>query len=108
MEMIITLIEQATNSTSTTVSVNNEIIIVNDVEYDLSAIPNGSQVEAEFPAIGTIKNIDNEIYISILYQYVESEAELIQSKNADDYVFDISEGEVLSPIKLKTGSEINV
>jgi hypothetical protein len=106
--MIITLIPQATPSTSTTVRVSNEIIIVNDVEYDLSAITNGLQVESEHPAVGTISNIDNEIYISILYQYVESEAEPIQSTNADDYIFNISEGEIPSPIKLKAGSEINV
>ena len=96
--MKITLSPFESNKT-TKVSVSGEVIIVNGVDFDLSSIPDGGQVEAIFPAVATIKRVNGVIEITILYQYDKPLAEPMQSTNEADYIVDCVSGEVPSPIK---------
>ena len=87
-------------STETTlISVNGEKLTVDSVEHDLSAIPEGGQVEGELPALGLIKRVNGVIEIAIEYHYDGDLAEPMQSTNEADYIVDCASGEVPSPIK---------
>jgi hypothetical protein len=81
------------------VSVNGEIVTVDGVNFDLSVIPDGGQVEGESPALGLIKRVGGVIELAVLYHYDNELAEPIQSIVEADYIVDILSGEVPSPIK---------
>ena len=66
--MKINLSPQA-SGTRTEISVSGEKLTYDGTEYDFSLIPDGGEVEAEFPAIGTIRRVNGEIEITLLYQY---------------------------------------
>lgn len=73
--------------TKTTIEVQSETLICNGVSYDFSVIPDGAEVEAREPAIGTIKRVNGEIEITLQYCYnamdcVEEE----RFPNADGYI----------------------
>jgi hypothetical protein len=87
----------ASNKT-TTISVSGEKIIVDDVEFDLSPIPDGGQVEAVEPAIGVIKRVDGVIEMTVLYHYDSNLAELNQPIEIADNIVDIVSGDVASPV----------
>ncbi len=53
----------------TTIEVQGDTLIYNGVSYDMSTIPNGAEVEAEEPAIGTIKRVNGVIEITLQYFY---------------------------------------
>lgn len=53
----------------TTIEVQGDTLIYNDVSYDFSVIPNGAEVEAEAPAIGVIRRVDGVIEITLQYFY---------------------------------------
>ncbi len=78
--------------------IEGESIVFNGFEYDLSVIPEGGEVEAEFPAAGIIKRVEGVINISLVYQYHSGKAELNQSTDINDFTFDIEEGHVPCPI----------
>ncbi len=103
--MLITLNEIASNKT-TRVSVNGEVLTVDGVEFDLSIIPDGGQVEAELPAIGLIKRVNGVIEITIEYHYDATLAEPMQSTIKEDYIIDCTNGEIPSPIQWIQNSEI--
>lgn len=97
--MIITLLAQKRNEENDIPpTVNGEIITYRGTNYDLSAIPDGGEVKAEEPAFGTIKRINGKIHISLWYFY-DSTGELEQSRNIEDYTFDITNGQCPDPIK---------
>jgi hypothetical protein len=100
MEMIITLSPQASN-TNTNILVAGQVLTYNGTEYDLSIIPLNGESEGEDPAIGDIKNVDGVIHVTLIYPYDASLADPIQSTNLDDYIVDVTSGEVTSPIKIK-------
>lgn len=58
----------ASNS-KTMIEVNGDTLIYDGVSYDMSVIPDGAEVKAEAPAIGTIKRVDREIEITLQYFY---------------------------------------
>lgn len=87
------------SSKTTLISVNGEKLTVDSVEHDLSAIPEGGQVEGELPALGLIKRVNGVIEITIEYHYDGELAEPMQSTNEADYIVDCVSGEVPSPIK---------
>ena len=95
--MKITLCPVAANKT-TLVAVNGDVITVGGIDYDLSTIPDNSQVEAELPAIGVVKRVDGVIEITVKYHYDEVLAEPMQSTDINDYIVDVTSGEVPSPI----------
>lgn len=85
----------ASNKT-TSVSVNGLVVTVDDVDYDLSVIPVGGQAEAEqeSPFIGTVTREK----VTVKYEYDSGAAIPNQSTDWADYTFDITSGEVPSPI----------
>ena len=96
--MKIILSPVASNKT-TTVSLSGLVLTIDDVEYDLSVIPEGGQAEAseDSPFIGTVTRDS----VTIRYEYDSMKAEPYQSTNWDDYTFEVVEGEVPCPIKWK-------
>jgi hypothetical protein len=100
MEMIITLGPQAAG-TNTIISVAGQTLTYNGTAYDLSSIPLNGEAEGEYPAIGTIKNIQGVIHITLLYPYNSAVAEAIQSTDINDYILNVEAGSVPSPIALK-------
>ena len=102
--MIITLSPQA-SSVDTIISVFDQVLTYNGTEYDLSSIPLNGEAGGEAPAIGSIKNIEGVIHLTLLYPYDTSLAEPNQSSNLEDYIVDVTSGEVASPIKLKPVEE---
>ena len=54
----------------TTASVKNSILKYNNEEIDLSSIPNGATASNEYLTID--KDLDGNIEITMLWQYVES------------------------------------
>jgi hypothetical protein len=87
-------------STKTTlISVSGETLTVDGFDFDLSAIPDGGQVEASLPAMNLIKRVDGVIEITIEYHYNGELAEEMQSMDKADYIFNVTNGEVPSPIK---------
>jgi hypothetical protein len=95
--MIVTLSPIASNK-DTTVTIREDKIIVDQKTYDLSSILEGTQVEAQAPATGLIKNIDGTIHITIAYHYNMFTSEPHQSPDINDYIFDVSDGKVTCPI----------
>lgn len=57
------------SNAKTTIEVDGDILIYNSKSYDMSVIPDGAEVKAEAPAIGTIKRVDREIEITLQYFY---------------------------------------
>ena len=102
--MIITLSPQASNA-NTTISVAGQVLTYNGTEYDLSSIPLNGEAEGEAPAIGSLRNVGGVIHVTLLYPYDASLAESNQSSNLEDYIVDVTSGEVASPIKLKPVEE---
>jgi len=98
--MIIELSPCASNRETTTVKVNGLVVTVDDVAYDLSVIPEGGSAEWEveegkFPIF--LEDVTRE-KVKILYFYDADKAILNQSHNKEDYIFEVTEGEVPSPI----------
>ena len=96
--MIIKLSPLASDHT-TLVSVNDLVITVDGVDYDLSVIPEGGQAEADenSPFIGTVTRDK----VTVKYYYDMFKAKENQSKDWADYTFDIESGDVPCPIKWK-------
>lgn len=104
----ITLSPQSTmnlGKRNTSIVVQGKTIIYDGVEYDFGSLPNNSEVQAEEPAIGTIKNVEGVIHVTLHYKYDCAEAELVQSSNIDDYTFEVSSGEVPCPIRWRQAPE---
>lgn len=95
--MKITLSPVAHNRTSI-ISVAGNTVTVDGQVYDLSALPDNSQCDAEFPATGLIKKVNGVLEVTIIYFYDSALAEPSQPESLDAYKFDISEGTVPSPI----------
>lgn len=76
-------------------------IIYDGKEYDFSLMPDNSQVEAEFPAQGIIKKINGVVHITLHYKYNSGLAEFNQSTDINDYIFNVTSGEVPCPIVWK-------
>lgn len=86
----------ASNKT-TSVSVNGLAVTVDGTDYDLSAIPEGGQAEADenSPFIGTVTRES----VTIRYEYSSLLAEPDQSTDWADYTFDVTSSVVPCPIK---------
>ena len=81
--------------------VSGDTITYDGVDYDLTGLSEGSQVEADSPFIGVIKNNAGVYEVTLQYHYCTDTAEPMQSTNWDDYTFMIDEGECPCPIKRK-------
>jgi hypothetical protein len=93
--MKITLSPLASNKT-TQVNVNGTTLTIDGTNYDLSSIPVGGQAEAVegSPFIGLM----TQEAVTIRYEYDTSKAVPNQSKDLNDYIFNQTAGEILSPI----------
>lgn len=93
----------ASNKT-TKVSVDGLTITIDGQQIDLSIIPEGGYAEPDADS-----PFANNVYrdkVTIKYFYDSSLAEPDQSKNWDDYTFDISSGDVPCPIVWKETSDV--
>jgi len=82
-------------------SVSGNTITYKGVDYDLTGLAEGSQVEADSPFVGMIKNNAGVYEVILQYQYCTDMAEPMQSTNWDDYTFMVEDGECPCPIKRK-------
>lgn len=98
--MKITLSPQAAEYT-TKILVSDQIISVDGQVFDMSLIPVNSQVIAEYPATGIIKNVDGEIQLTIIYKYQDEHAVSQQSKDINDYIFTVGNSACPCPIAWK-------
>jgi hypothetical protein len=93
--MKVILSPKASNYT-TTVSINNQVVTVDGIDYDLSAIPVGGQAEAseDSPFVGIITRDE----VTVKYSYDSQVALPDQSKDWADYTFEMTTGDVPCPI----------
>ena len=83
-------------------TVSGDTLIYRGESYDLSQLPNGSEVEAETPFTDKIKrSVDGELSVSLQYFYTTQTAEANQSTDINDYIFDVIDGVCPCPIKRK-------
>ena len=95
--MKIILSPVASNKT-TEIEVNGLVLTIDGQEIDLSVIPVGGSAES-----------DNELFIGLVtrdevtirYEYNSQLAEPNQSTDWQDYIFNVTNGKVPSPIKWK-------
>lgn len=87
---------------TTTVSVNGLVVTIDEIDYDLSQIPEGGQADGELPFVGIVTRET----ITISYQYDCTKAESTQSSNIEDYTFEVTSGNVPCPIKWKEGTDV--
>ena len=82
---------------TTQVSISGLVITIDGAPIDLSVIPEGGLAEPDenSPFIGNVTR--NEV--TIRYHYESSKAVPHQSKDWNDYTFEVTEGEVPCPIK---------
>lgn len=87
------------------ISVNELTITIDNIDYDLSVIPEGGQAEPteNSPFIGVVTRDE----VTIQYCYDSSKAEPHQSTNWGDYTFEIENGEVPCPIRWLPKPEIS-
>ena len=71
----------------TTASIYNNVLKYNENEIDLNSIPNGATASNEYLIID--KDLDGNIEISMLWQYIESTKENCFPKDLE-----ITEGEI--------------
>lgn len=85
----------------TTASVSGDVITVNDVPYDLTAVPNGGYAEPEgdHPFKGRIERIGGELHLTLGWHYHSATAEPIQPAAAP--VFSVIDGAMPDPITRK-------
>ena len=82
---------------TTEVSVSGLVITIDGQPIDLSVIPEGGVAEPddESPFVGNVTREE----VTVKYFYESLKAQPDQSKDWADYTFEITEGEVPSPIK---------
>ena len=87
------------HSYTTEVSLNGLVLTIDGQEIDLSVIPVGGQAEADenSPFVGVVTRDK----VTIRYYYNSQLAYPNQSTDSNDYIFDVTDGEVPSPIKWK-------
>lgn len=86
------------NGEATSISANGSTLTYNGTDYDFSSLPDGAQVEASYPAADIIKNVGGVIHLTVAYHVPDEEAEPLQSTDINDYIIELSEGELPCPI----------
>lgn len=103
--MKITLSPIAAFTDDTPPTVNDEVLTYRGETYDLTQLPDGAEVEAELPFIGSIKRVNGEVELTLQYYYNMETAEDNQSTDWDDYTFVVVNGECPCPIVRKPEPE---
>ena len=85
---------------TTQVSISGLVITIDGTPVDLSVIPEGGLAEPDenSPFIGNVTRDE----VTVLYHYESSKAVPDQSKDWNDYTFEVTEGEVPCPIVWRT------
>lgn len=96
MKIILSPIASVIDDTPPTVT--GETITYRGQTYDLAPLPDGAEVTAETPFIGSINRINGEVQLTVQYQYSMQTAEPNQSTNINDYTFTITSGQCPCPI----------
>lgn len=78
--------------------VSGNTITYEGVDYDLSGLVEGSQVEADLPFLGVVKNNAGVYEVTLQYHYCTDTAEPMQSTDWDDYTFIVEDGQCPDPI----------
>ena len=89
---------------TTSISATDSTLTYNGTDYDFSSLPDGAQVEAEYPAQGIIKNIGGVIHLTVAYHVSDEEADPIQSTDINDYIVNLSGGALQCPIKRRVAN----
>jgi hypothetical protein len=86
----------------TTASVAGDVVTVNGIAYDMSAVPEGGEATptGEHPFIGTITRTGGEISASIRWEYGHGAAS-DQPTDPEHYVISVADGPVPSPIVME-------
>ena len=95
--MKITLNPVASNKT-TEIEIKGLVLTIDGQEIDLSVIPVGGSAESDNELLIGLVTRDE---VAIRYEYNSQLAESNQSVNWDDYIFNVTNGKVPSPIKWK-------
>ena len=99
MQITISPIAGLPGATETQASVGaNDVLTVNGVPHDLSAIPDGGFTEptGEHPFIGRIERTGGELRLTLLWHYDTATAEPVQPSTAP--VLTVTDGAVPDPI----------
>ncbi|KKL00239.1 hypothetical protein EIK76_00480 [Rheinheimera mesophila] len=88
-------------------TVDGDILNYRGQTYDLSQLPEGAEVEAESPFVGSIKRENNQVEVSIEFKYNSILAEPAQSQNIEDYTFIVAQGNCPNPIVFKSVPEVS-
>ena len=105
MKLTLHLQAGQTGDTDTAASVAGDVLTVDSVAYDLSAVPEGGKAEpsGEHPFVGNITRENGEIVAAILWQYNSATAEPDQPPVHP--VVTITSGEVADPVVRKPVEE---
>lgn len=82
---------------TTTVSLAGLTLTIDGQDYDLSQIPDGGQADGDDNFIGPV----TRDAVTVAYHYDSAKAEPMQSTDIADYTFEVTSGEVQSPIVWK-------
>ncbi|MEE2634086.1 MAG: hypothetical protein VX940_07260 [Pseudomonadota bacterium] len=101
MQITCTCIAGLPGQPETTASASGDVITVDGVAYDLSAIPEGgfAEPEGDHPFVGQITRIGGELHLSLRWIYDTSTAEAHQPSVTP--VLSVTEGAVPDPITRK-------
>lgn len=102
MKLTLSPVAGLPGAVDTTASVSGDVVTVNGVPYDLSAVPEGGEgaPSGEHPFIGTISREDGQVVATLRWLY-DLDAAAAQQGDATTTVV-VSGGQVPSPIKART------
>jgi hypothetical protein len=98
-KLILSPIACPTDDTPPTVMA--DIITYRGTSYDLSPLPEGSEIEVGSPFVGAVTRKDGVIYATLEYRYNWDTSEDFQSTDWNDYTFTVVSGACPCPIKRK-------
>lgn len=103
MKIILSPIESTTADNPP--SVSGDVLTYRGDQYDLGLLPDGGEVEADMPFIGSIKRVNGQVELTLQYQYSTENAEANQPTDLAAYTFIVENGQCPDPIVYKPASE---
>lgn len=90
---------------NTQIAASGSVLNYNGIQHDFSALNDGDCVPAQAPAMGTIKKVAGVVHIELEYHVKETEAEPMQSTDINDYIVNLTSGDLACPI-IKRSSNV--
>jgi hypothetical protein len=82
-------------------TVQDDAITYNSVTYNFTPLPEGGEIKIGLPFTEPVRRKNGVIEVSLQYFYSTQTAEVDQSSNPEDYIFNVDSGECSCPIKRK-------